>query len=1072
MSINTEIERIENNISDAYNTMEEAGAEMPTERNSANLTATVSNTIENIANQSYRKLTEALYSEVLTYGTYNNENVEDGEIFTTYKGTFEEFHNIAGNYTLKNISSYANDFILNQNTDKTPEKIKLWEGTLTEFNSQTQPIYAWEGNTPENNTIVQSFNDAYYLDRGIIAFIVEENRYLMVGDMAWDGKIYEFNKSLILTNTYTCEYAVPYITAFFKSGEYYVASGYSNIAYSKDLKNWTAATSTELPTARTVSNIGNTWVIADENNTGNMYYSTDMGTTWTTVEGATGESSYVSEFDKVNEHLFTYSANAKNTFVSGDGITWSDTGYVRLRPSCYVNNTYYAITMSRQVLTSTDGITWTDTGNVLPSGYTGACLKYIDDKFYISKTGSIAYSTDLSNWTTLTVTGTYQQKIWAETIPNYLSLRFNVNTTDESNYKLIWYLFDTKDKIFTLKATPSIGDTVYSINKESLGKTITTINENEITLSDESVYTRNSSADWESIITADEKYPEYISIIKDIGVRQYGKFIQNDIVRLTDSQTTTLLNGGSFNGFKANTGTTFLKDDGKVYIYFDSQKIVKIPLEKAYTNSWKWIEKGNDVFLGVRNYRETQSSKTLTDIYMSEDGINWTKTYSFGSTHGDCTGLLFDGTQFVILFVGWNSDGGVYISTNGKTWTLKSTLTDQKSSYIGYQHPLSYKNGRYILTGRYAVEWRYSDNLVNWYSYSLPSDFGGYYYLNNYSNGSVFLCCICDSSSIAAYSTNGTSWTQYTLPFKCSGFTECNGNFFAKANNGNNKVWISSDGINWTETNTAFYIYYAHSIAYYDNKYHAFQSSTNSYICSSDGITWTTEFENINPFNYYNPLSDIYKAGDFVFGKNTEYFNTSSSRKLINWNSQKIYSPGTGINIALDGTISATGVQSITTGSSNGTISVDGTNISVYGLGSAAYTASTNYATSSQGSKADTALQNNGTGTNALAIGNNSTAAGNYGTALGYYASAGGSYGVALGRGASAAITDGIAIGHYASATVTGSIQLGQGTNGTAYSFMVGLNGNNYLLLSSDGKIPTARLNEQTILVEDYTETE
>lgn len=56
-------------------------------------------------------------------------------------------------------------------------------------------------------------------------------------------------------------------------------------------------------------------------------------------------------------------------------------------------------------------------------------------------------------------------------------------------------------------------------------------------------------------------------------------------------------------------------------------------------------------------------------------------------------------------------------------------------------------------------------------------------------------------------------------------------------------------------------------------------------------------------------------------------------------------------------------VQSVTEGSTNGTISVDGTAVSVHGLGSAAYTASTAYATSAQGSKADTAVQPGDLGT-------------------------------------------------------------------------------------------------------------
>ena len=48
-------------------------------------------------------------------------------------------------------------------------------------------------------------------------------------------------------------------------------------------------------------------------------------------------------------------------------------------------------------------------------------------------------------------------------------------------------------------------------------------------------------------------------------------------------------------------------------------------------------------------------------------------------------------------------------------------------------------------------------------------------------------------------------------------------------------------------------------------------------------------------------------------------------------------------------------VHSVTAGTGNGTIAVDGTDVSVTGLGSAAYTASTAYATAAQGETADQA---------------------------------------------------------------------------------------------------------------------
>ena len=72
-------------------------------------------------------------------------------------------------------------------------------------------------------------------------------------------------------------------------------------------------------------------------------------------------------------------------------------------------------------------------------------------------------------------------------------------------------------------------------------------------------------------------------------------------------------------------------------------------------------------------------------------------------------------------------------------------------------------------------------------------------------------------------------------------------------------------------------------------------------------------------------------------------------------------------------TIANSGVRSITTGSTDGTISVNTggttTNVSVHGLGSAAYTSSSAYATASQGTLAENAMpKTGGTFTGAVAL--------------------------------------------------------------------------------------------------------
>ena len=87
-----------------------------------------------------------------------------------------------------------------------------------------------------------------------------------------------------------------------------------------------------------------------------------------------------------------------------------------------------------------------------------------------------------------------------------------------------------------------------------------------------------------------------------------------------------------------------------------------------------------------------------------------------------------------------------------------------------------------------------------------------------------------------------------------------------------------------------------------------------------------------------------------ISGTGATTVTTDASGNIIisSTDSDTKYSPGTGIDIT-DTTISNTGVRTVTTGSANGTISVNtnGTtsDVAVKGLGSAAYTASSDYAT-------------------------------------------------------------------------------------------------------------------------------
>lgn len=77
------------------------------------------------------------------------------------------------------------------------------------------------------------------------------------------------------------------------------------------------------------------------------------------------------------------------------------------------------------------------------------------------------------------------------------------------------------------------------------------------------------------------------------------------------------------------------------------------------------------------------------------------------------------------------------------------------------------------------------------------------------------------------------------------------------------------------------------------------------------------------------------------------------------------YTESSAYATAAQGALADTALQAadITTGSANGTIAVEGTDVAVKGLGSAAYTEASAYATAEQGAKADTALQSVEVGT-------------------------------------------------------------------------------------------------------------
>lgn len=124
-------------------------------------------------------------------------------------------------------------------------------------------------------------------------------------------------------------------------------------------------------------------------------------------------------------------------------------------------------------------------------------------------------------------------------------------------------------------------------------------------------------------------------------------------------------------------------------------------------------------------------------------------------------------------------------------------------------------------------------------------------------------------------------------------------------------------------------------------------------------------------------------AGTITLEKDGEPVAGATDIKVTGWDAlvaevgKKYVKPADGIPatdlasaVQANLTAASTAIQEadITTGSANGTIAVNGNNVSVYGLGTAAYTNANAYATAAQGTLAESAVQSVTTGTTQGAI--------------------------------------------------------------------------------------------------------
>lgn len=276
---------------------------------------------------------------------------------------------------------------------------------------------------------------------------------------------------------------------------------------------------------------------------------------------------------------------------------------------------------------------------------------------------------------------------------------------------------------------------------------------------------------------------------------------------------------------------------------------------------WYSIAYGNGMYVAA-TYDYMEPENTLA---YSVDGILWNET-SLPSANW-WTGIAFGNGKFVA--VSYNSNQAAY-STDGITWI--STTLPLSSSW----GPITYGNGKFVVISRQQKnKVIYSEDGVNWQSSDLPSN-SKYWYSVAYGDGKFVALSGTRSAPYCAYSEDCVTWVASQMPSipdsaSWKSITYGNGKFVAISYNSDVAAY-SSDGITWTTSQLPVSVYWE-TVTYGNNRYVAFSPSNIAY--SDDGINWTGV-----PISYNCTWSAVAYGDKFVaidFGTDTALLSNNGA---------------------------------------------------------------------------------------------------------------------------------------------------------------------------------------------------
>lgn len=245
---------------------------------------------------------------------------------------------------------------------------------------------------------------------------------------------------------------------------------------------------------------------------------------------------------------------------------------------------------------------------------------------------------------------------------------------------------------------------------------------------------------------------------------------------------------------------------------------------------------------------EVDKKANASDLAVKQDRLdtlNWlASTLPSNSTW---KAIAYGNGVFVAIA---NDSNKTAYSTDGENWTETTNLPSESSWYS-----ITYGNGKFVAVA-YGTVAAYSSDGITWTAATLPSSRN--WCSVAYGNG--MFVAIAGSSNIAAYSTDGINWHTSDITVGVSWQAVAYGDgMFVAIEDGTTVAAYSTDGINWS-AGTLPQSTRWRSLTYGNGRFVTVAYNTSIAAYSTDGVHWT---ESTLPEKSYW-CSVVYGNGMFV----------------------------------------------------------------------------------------------------------------------------------------------------------------------------------------------------------------